>query len=81
VTALLLRRAQGHRSGDGGPDDYDVTDGDRDVGASIASTRPTNSGGGASTSCSRTARATPPREEAMAAFRAEHEKWQREQAK
>jgi hypothetical protein len=29
---LTLRRAEGHRLGHWGPDDYDVLDGDRDVG-------------------------------------------------
>ncbi len=29
---LLLHRAQGHRPGDWGPDDYDVMDGERNVG-------------------------------------------------
>ena len=32
MITLFVRRAQGHRGGDWGPDDYDVMDGDRDVG-------------------------------------------------
>lgn len=36
---LILRRAQGHRPGHWGPDDYDVFDGEREVGGYLISGR------------------------------------------
>jgi hypothetical protein len=78
---LILRGAQGRRPGTWGPDDYDVFDGNREVGrirrmdaatelwwwgVSFMITRRKSYGTAGS------------REEAMAAFKAEYEKWPEE---
>jgi hypothetical protein len=80
---LTLRPAQGHRRGDWGPDDYDVLDGERDVGASIASTRPHEVwwwGVDFMLTYRKSYGNAPTREEAMATFKAEYEQWLQEQS-
>jgi hypothetical protein len=75
---LTLRRAQGHRLGHWGPDDYDVLDGDRDVGR-IYRINTAHEQWWWGVSFMLTGRMSygtaPTREDAMAAFRAEYERW------
>jgi hypothetical protein len=82
---LVLRRAQGHRPGDDrGPHDYDVLDDGREVGRIYRINAATEIWWwGVSfqltgrKSCGR----APTRDDAMAAFKAEYERWRAEQPK
>ncbi len=76
---LLLRRANGRRPGDLGPDDYDVMDGDRNVGGIFLDDSGRWLWGVSFMLTHRKSYGTvESREAAMAAFKAECERWQAE---
>jgi hypothetical protein len=81
---LALRRTQGHPSGDGNPDDFDVLDDWREVGRIYRINAATEIWRW-DVSFTLTGRKSygdaPTRDAAMAAFRAEYERWRAEQRK
>jgi hypothetical protein len=81
---LLLRRAQGHRPGDWNPDDFDVLDDGREVGRIYRINAATEIwwwGVSFQLTGRKSYGDAPTREQAMAAFRAEYERWLGEQPK
>jgi hypothetical protein len=76
---LILRRAQGHRPGDWGLDDYDVFDGERDVGRIYRVNAATELwwwGVSFMLTGRKSYGTADTRDEAMAAFKAEYERCQ-----
>ncbi len=79
--SLILRRAQGYRPGHWGPDDYDVLDGDRTVGRIFKDANETWFWGvDFMLSHRKSYGHAESRESAMAAFKAEYERWLKEAA-
>ena len=79
---LLLRRAQGHRRGDWNPHDFDVLDDGREVGRIYRINAATEIwwwGVSFQLTGRKSYGDAPTRDAAMAAFRAEYERWRAEQ--
>lgn len=77
---LVLRCAQGHRPGDWGPDDYDVLDGERDIGRIFRINVATEVwwwGVGFQLTGRKSHGTADSLDAAKAAFKAEYERWQR----